>query len=114
MILPARGTMTGMSRIEKLNQLHQTDPSDADVLYMLAQEHAKEGEHAQAITWYDACLHSDPGYHYAFYHKARSQEARGDVPSAKATLREGLERAQADSQGKAVEEIREYLASLGD
>ena len=103
-----------MSRLEKLNQLHDTDPSDADVLYMLAQEHAKEGDHDQAITWYDACLHSDPGYHYAFYHKARSQEARGDAAGAVATLHEGLERAQGDGQEKAVGEIREYLASLGD
>lgn len=101
-----------MSRLERLEELHARDPADADVLYMLAQEHANRDEHARAVDWYDACLSADPSYHYAHFHKARSLEALGRAEQARAALAEGLERSEAAGDAKAAGELREYLESL--
>ncbi len=102
-----------MSRLDRLMTLHETDPADADVPYMIAQERAKLGDHAGALEWYDACLKSDPSYHYAYYHKARSQEALEDGDGARATLETGLGVAKRDQNAKATGEIQSFLGELG-
>lgn len=102
-----------MSRLQQLRKLHELDPADADVLYMLAQEHAKAGRHDEAIAWYDRCLAADGSYCYAYFHKARSFEARGDTEGATRTLREGLEASRERGDAKAAGEIEGYLHTLG-
>jgi len=101
-----------MSRLEQLHKLRQADPDDADVRYMLAQEHAKLGDADAALAAYDECLALDPDYHYAYFHKARVFETEGQTDEAVATLRAGLERAQAAGATKAVNEIAGYLDEL--
>jgi len=102
-----------MSRLQQLLKLHEVDPSDADVLYMLAQEHATRGEHAEALAWFDRCVDADGAYCYAYFHKARSLEALGRVPEAIETLRRGLGAAVAAGDAKAQGEIAGYLEALG-
>lgn len=102
-----------MSRLQQLQKLYDLDPSDADVLYMLAQEHAKADRHAEAIAWYDRCLQADGSYCYAYFHKARSFEAMGDAAAATRTLREGLAASRERGDAKAAGEIEGYLHSLG-
>ena len=103
-----------MSRLDQLKKLHAADPADADVMYMLAQEHAKAGDHAGAVGWYDRCLLASPAYHYAYFHKAKSQQASGDLGGALATLREGRARATKASDAKAAGELGAYLEELED
>ena len=103
-----------MSRLEQLEKLRSADPHDADVLYMLAQEHAKLGDHAKAVESYDACLDVDPAYHYAYFHKARSLESLGQIDEMKATLEAGVSRSTEAGDEKASGELREYLASIRD
>ncbi len=98
-----------MSRLPQLQKLHAADPHDADVLYMLAQEHARAGDHAAAVSWYDRCLEADSAYHYAHFHKARSLEAMGDLPAAAGTLQNGAKAADAAGNAKALGEIEAYL-----
>lgn len=98
--------------MDQLEKLLRAMPEDADVPYMIAQEHAKAGEHAEAIEWYGRCLALDPGYHYAYFHCARSHEAMEDVDAAMAVLREGLARSRAAGDGKAMGEIAGYLDEL--
>ena len=102
-----------MSRLQKLQGLWDVDPSDPDVAYMIAQEHASAGDYAGAVSWYDRCLDLDPEYHYAYFHRARALEAIGRTDDAAATLRDGLERARDAGHRKATEEIAAYLESLG-
>ncbi|MEM9084001.1 MAG: hypothetical protein AAGB34_10435 [Planctomycetota bacterium] len=101
-----------MSRMEQLEKLRAADPSDADVPYMIAQEHVKAGDHAAAVTAYDDCLALDANYLYAYFHKARSLEAAGDSDGVAKTLREGLERAQQAGDQKAIGEIGQYLSEI--
>lgn len=101
-----------MSRLEKLLAMFEADPADADLAYMIAQERVKGGEHALATEWFDRCLSIDGRYLYAYFHKARSQAAIGELASARGTLEAGLDRARAVGDGKAIGEIGEFLAQL--
>ena len=103
-----------MPTIAQLQKLLSVDPSDTFVLYALAQEHAKAGEHAKAVEFYDRCLSVDPQYCYAYFHKARVQEAAGDRAAAIATLRAGVAASRRAGDSKALGEIMGYLESLGE
>lgn len=110
---PGARTLAGMSRMDQLQKLHAADPADADVLYMLAQEHAKAGQYDQAIQWYDRCIETDGHYHYAFYHKARAQQSADNESGAIVTLRTGLAAARKAGDAKATSEIAAFLDELG-
>jgi tetratricopeptide (TPR) repeat protein len=102
-----------MSRIEQLRRMWDADQTDADVPYMIAQEHASAGDHGEALTWYDRCLGIDPDYHYAYFHKARALEAMGRTDEAVTALRAGLEKARDAGAAKAADELAAFLAELG-
>jgi tetratricopeptide (TPR) repeat protein len=101
----------GMSRIPALEKMLRAsgDRPDPDVLYMLAQEHAKIGEFARAVEWYDRCLAADAAYCYAYYHKALAQESAGRRAEGVATLRAGLDAARRHGDAKATSEIGALL-----
>lgn len=101
-----------MPSLQQLEKLLTIDPDDAFVLYAIAQEHANQKRHSQAIEFYDRCLRIDQAYCYAYYHKARSQEAMGDVPAARATLELGRAAAKQAGDAKALSEISGYLSAL--
>ncbi len=101
-----------MPSIEQLHRLLALDPGDAFVLYALAQEHAKRAEPALAIEHFDRCIAADPAYAYAYFHKARVQEASGDAPGARETLERGLAAARAAGDAHAASEIASFLAGL--
>ncbi len=96
----------------QLEKLLAADPGDAFVLYGLAQEHAKLGNHAGATAYYDRCIAADPGYCYAYYHKARSLEALGRLGDAKEVLLAGMAAARARGDDKAIGEMGALLESL--
>ena len=102
-----------MPRIDQLLALYETDPNDADVLYMLAQEHAGADEHDAAVVWYDKCLSIDATYCYAYFHKARSLESLGRLGPAREALLVGLKASTDAGDAKAHGEIAGYLESLG-
>lgn len=103
-----------MSRLDQLRKLREADPSDPDVPYMIAQEHAKADDHGAAVESYDACLALRPEYLYAYFHKAASLEALGRVDEAVVVLRDGLAKAEAARDEKAIGEIGVYLTQLED
>lgn len=94
-----------MSRLEQLQRLHEADPRDADVMYMIAHEHAKAGAWQESVGWFDRCLAVDPAYHYAYFHKARAQYAGGDTPGALSTARVGMTHATRAGNAKASSEL---------
>ncbi len=102
-----------MSRLQKLMSLFETDPADAEIPYMIAQEHSRAGHHGAAVEWYDRCLALEPEHHYAYFHKARSLDALGRLDEARAALREGARRAQSAGEAKAHSELRGFLEQIG-
>ncbi len=101
-----------MSRIAQLEKLLAMDANDTFVLYGLAQEHAKAGNHAAAVVWYDRCLAVDPAYCYAYFHKARSQQALEDLVGAVGTLKAGQAASKQAGDNKALSEISGYLDEI--
>ena len=99
-------------RLTQLKSLLEADPNDPFCLYGLAQEYAKAGDHAQAIEFYDRTIAADKTYCYAWFHKARSQEALDQMDEAASTLREGLDAAKACGDAQAIGEISGYLDSI--
>ncbi len=106
--------MTTTDRLTKLRQMHENDPHDADIPYMIAQEFVKAGEHDKAINQYDACLALDANYHYAYFHKARACETLERFDDAIAALRDGLAVAKVDGNTLATNEIGQYLEMMED
>src|SRR5262245_24352909 len=104
--------LSGMPSIADLERLLATNPADAFVLYGLAQEHAKAGNTARAVEFYDRCLAADRAYCYAYFHKAKALEAGGRVDEAMATLRAGVAASRAAGDAHAASEIAAYLDEL--
>lgn len=96
-------------RITQLKAILEQEPNDPFCLYGLGMEYAKEGNHLGATSWFDLAIDADPENCYAYFHKARSQEAMGDVNGACDTLRHGLEQAKALGDTKALSEISGLL-----
>lgn len=101
-----------MSRIEQLTTMLAKDPGDPFLLYALAQEHAKQDHHEDAIVFYDRCLAADAAYCYAYYHKARSLESLNRLDEAVATLLAGIQAAQHAADTHAQSELKAYLDML--
>lgn len=101
-------------RLAKLQQLLAADPRDAFTLYALAQEHAKAGDHAQAVTFFDRCIEADPAYCYAFYHKARAQQTLGQRAAARAAALAGVQAAQRAGDAKALSELSTLQVELSE
>jgi tetratricopeptide (TPR) repeat protein len=101
-----------MPSIPDLQRLLEKDPNDAFLLYGLAQEYAKAGDTAKAVEFYDKCLVADPGYCYAYFHKARALLAAGDRERAAATVKEGMAAAKKVGDGHAMSELSGFLDEI--
>lgn len=101
-------------RLAKLQKLLALDDRDTFVLYAIAQEHAKAGDHALAIEFFDRCLAADAAYCYAYFHKARSQQAAGDIPAARATVQSGITAAHRAADAKALGELSSLQLELAE
>lgn len=101
-------------RLAKLTKLLAADPADTFVLYALAQEHAKVGDHTQAVAFYDRLLAADPAYCYAYYHKALSQQAASDLAGARQTVLAGVQAAHRAGDGKALSELTSLQIELAE
>jgi tetratricopeptide (TPR) repeat protein len=101
-------------RLTQLMRLLELDERDTFVLYALAQEHAKLGDHAAAVRAYDRTLEVDPGYCYAYFHKARSQQALDDLPGARATVQAGIQAAVRAGDAKAHAELSSLQVELAE
>lgn len=100
------------TRLEQLQKLLALEPNDPFLLYSTALEHAKTGDHARAVEFFDRCLAADPAYCYAYFHKAVSLKAADRAGEARDTLTAGIRAAQAAGDAKAIGELSGMLESL--
>ncbi len=95
-----------MPSIPQLETLLRAEPNDPFLLYGLAQEHAKAGDTAHAIEFYDRCIAADPAYCYAYYHKAVALKAATRIPEALAAIEAGLAASKAAKDSHAMSELQ--------
>ena len=101
-------------RLEQLLKLQADDPTDADLPYMIALEHAKAGDADQAIDWLDRTLSLNPHYHYAYFQKAKVLDDEGEQADALAVLDEGIAKAAQAGDAKALGELQELRLVMED
>jgi tetratricopeptide (TPR) repeat protein len=99
-------------RLEQLQKLYETDPSDPFVPYGIALELGKTEAYDQAVAWLDSALQIDPHYHYAYFQKAKMLSAAGRADEAKQVIDQGMVKAAEAGNEKARGELEELLASL--
>jgi len=101
-----------MPTIEQINKLLAKEPDDAFLNFALAMELARNSRTAESIVQFDRVIALDPNYTAAYFQKARTHIAAGDLEPAKAALRLGIETANAIGNAHAAGEMSELLASL--
>ena len=99
-------------RLAQLKKLLEADPQDADLLYMIALEHAKTLDHTEALAWLDRTLERDASYLYAYFQKARALGELGRNDEAKRVLELGIQHAREAGNEKALSELSELLTTL--
>ena len=99
-------------RLEKLRRLHEADPNDPELTYMLAMEHSKAEQLEEAVRWLDRTIELDPHYHYAYFQKGKILGALSRDTEARDAIQTGLDRANAAGDAKAAGELADLLASM--
>lgn len=101
-----------MPSIEQLTRLLEAEPNDPFLLYGIAQEHLKNGDHDAAVEWFDRTIAADPKHAYAYFHKARAHEAADRREQAIESIRAGIVIARDTGDQKAWSELAGYLDEL--
>jgi tetratricopeptide (TPR) repeat protein len=94
-------------RLEQLQKLYEADPQDADLPYMIALEHGKAGDTAEALDWLDKTIELNAHYHYAYFQKAKLFDEEGEIDQAVAVLDQGIALATQAGDAKALGELQE-------
>lgn len=101
-----------MPSLEQLERLLAADLHDPFTLYALAQAHGKAERHTKALEFYDRCLAADPGYVYAYYHKARVLLGQDDQAGALAAAKAGLAKARKNAEAHAIGELLALISEI--
>lgn len=101
-----------MSRLEKLQALLKTDPTDAFLNFGLAMELAKGGRFDESLAQFDRVQQLDPHYIAAYFQKGRTLLSMGETERARSELNRGISAATESGDMHARGEMEELLASL--
>ena len=99
-------------RLQQLQAMLEREPNDAFLLYGIALEHKKAGDHPAALEVLDRTIKSDPGYCYAYHPRGLVHEADGDLDAAKQAYREGIAAAERKGDAHARDEISGALLMI--
>lgn len=101
-----------MPSIDQLRRVLDKSPEDDFVLYALAMEHAKLGDHRAAVEYFDRAIAADQTNPYHYYHKSKSLAALGRTTEQRETLEAGIGHARAAQDMKAVHELSDLLEGV--
>jgi hypothetical protein len=107
------GSMTPLSRREKIEAMLADEPRDTFLRYSLAMEFGKEGRHDESFGLFDGLMQDEPPYVPAFFMAAQQMARLDRIDDARTTLRTGIEQARHQNNPHAAGEMSELLASLG-
>jgi hypothetical protein len=101
------------SRREKIEAMLQESPGDPFLLYALAMEQDKAGEHEASVAGLERLAREATPYVPAFFMAGQQLARLGRIEPARAMLRDGIDAARAAGDLHAAGEMSEFLASLG-
>ncbi len=90
----------------------EKDPNNTMAWYVLAQEHGKQGDTAEAMAAYRRVIEIDPAYVAAYYHGAVVLQAAGEMEEAREFLTRGLAAARDKGDMKSAGEMEDLLQQL--
>ena len=100
-----------MSRLEKLKEMLEQDPTDTFVRYGLAMEYRGEEQHEEATRLFDGLIADRPPHVPSYFMKAQMLADMEQVAEAR-SLELGIAQAKAQDNLHAAGEMSELLASL--
>lgn len=101
-----------MDRMEQLQEMLRQSPGDSFLRHALALEQEKSGADDQAIETFQALLNDDPEYVGSYYQLGRLLEKTGAAQAAINWYEKGLEKARAQGEQRAYNELRSALDEL--
>jgi tetratricopeptide (TPR) repeat protein len=93
-------------RLEQVRKLLEKSPRDPFLLYAIALEYKKLGAFPDALTYLQRTLDADPDYLYAYYQQGQILEAQHQPKLAIPAYDEGIRRARAKGDQKALGELQ--------
>jgi tetratricopeptide (TPR) repeat protein len=99
-------------KLTKLFLMLQKQPEDTFLLYGIGMEYKKLDDLPRAIEYFNKVIAVDPGYCYAYYQRAQTQEQAGDVAAAKQSYQEGITNAVRVGDAHAKSELEAALQML--
>ena len=98
-----------IDRLPALLQLHEADPNDADLLFMIASEHFNAGHHEAALPWLLRYVENgrDVGAGWGLIATCHAAQGRHDEENE--ALRRGIEAALKSGHRTMAEEFTERL-----
>lgn len=92
-------------RLEQLLKFYDDDPDDPFVIYAIATEYASESPE-KARTYFEMLLEHHPSYIPTYYHAAHMYIDIEALELAKKTFETGLEKAKAEGDDHALQELQ--------
>ena len=98
--------------LKRLFNFLKADPEDAFTLYSIAYEYAKEGNHPEALRYFNQMTQKHPDYIGTYYHLGKSLEAIGEGNKAEKTYKKGIVLARKASDFHSLSELQRALNRL--
>lgn len=89
-------------------------PGEPFVLFALAREYAKAGNHGEALRYYKQLLSYSPDYTGTYYHLGKLYEQLGKQKDAIATYKVGMEITKQRGEHHAFGELQSALSMISD
>ncbi|MFP4229142.1 MAG: tetratricopeptide repeat protein [Salinivenus sp.] len=96
-----------MNRLEHLKSFHEEDPDDPFTRFALAQEHLKQDDVDEALSFFEDLVETDPDYVGTYYHLGKLYERLDRQEDAIATYERGIEVAREQGEQKTVSELKD-------
>jgi len=100
------------SRLDKLLEMLEKQPSDAFLLYAVGFEYEAAGKDDQAMDYYTTILEQEPDYLPVYYQAGLLQANLGNDAKAIELLESGIELAKKQKDRKTENELRQALEEM--
>ena len=104
--------MATKTRKQQILDMLVDEPKDPELRYMLAMEHASEGNDAEAARCFEEMIAVAPNYPAAYHMGARTLVRLNRISEAQAMLQRGIPAALAQGNSHAAGEMQELMESL--
>jgi cytochrome c-type biogenesis protein CcmH/NrfG len=104
--------MSAITRRQKIEEMLAADPNDAELHYMLAMEHASDGDDEGAVRCFRKLIEVAPAYTPGYHQAGRTLQRLGRTAEAREVLERGIPIALSKGEEHAAGEMQELLQTL--